>query len=375
MAFARPTLRELITRVEGDFKSVLELPTILRRSLIGAASKAMAGLSHMQLSYIADIEKQSMPDTATTNLLRWGAIWGVFPKSATFAEFNADVSGTAGTIIPINQTYRRTDGKEYVTQAEVTLDVSGNGVIALLALEAGAASNVEVADAIGILSPIAGLESNALVDSIVIEAEDAEVPEEATSEDLEPFRARLIARIQNPPSGGTAFDYIAWALAVPGITRAWVAPQSLGPGTVLVFVVSDDETPITPSGAKITEVQNYIETLRPVTANVTVVAPVLVPLAMTIEIKPNTLAVQTAIQTELQDLIDRDANVAGTYLGPGTTNDGKILLSRINEAISIAAGESDHNLVSINGDTTPNDITPASGQLVTLGVITWQTLA
>lgn len=374
MAFQRPTLKDLITRVQGDFKAALELPTILRRSLIGATANALAGLSHMFNGFLADIEKQSMPDTATTNLLRWGSIWGVYPKTATFAEFNAEVTGTPGTVIPDNRSYRRTDGVEYVTEGEVILDGDGEGIIHLVALVAGDNGNVEVLDQISILSPIAGLDSNATVSEILIDADDAEVPDNATTEQLEPFRQRLLARIQNPPSGGTASDYIAWALEVAGITRAWVSPQGLGPGTVVVFVVSDDEDPITPSPAKITEVSDYIETVRPVTANVTVTAPVLLPLDLVIKIKPNTTAVQTAIQTELQDLIDRDANVAGTYAGSGIVNDGKILLSRINEAISIAAGESDHELVTING-VTPADIEPDDGELVTLGDITWQPLA
>lgn len=374
MGFVRPTLKELITRVEGDFKAALALPTILRRSLIGAASKAIAGMSHMQLGYIADIEKQSMPDTATTNLERWGSIFGIEPKSATFAEFTMSVPGIAGAIIPANRTYRRSDGQEYVTQSEVTF-VGSSALVTVVAVTAGALANPQVGDKIGLLSPIANVDSNGTVETILTEAEDAEVPAEPTDSDLAPYRARVISRIQNPPAGGTAYDYEAWALEVAGITRAWVKPQGLGPGTVLVYVVSDDETPITPSAPKIAEVATYIETVRPVTATVTVVAPVLVPLNMLISIKPNTAAVRAAITTELQDLISRDAEVAGTYAGPGLLNDGKILVSRINEAISIAAGESDHLLNSINGDTTPEDIVPTTGQLVTLGTLTWQNLA
>lgn len=366
MAFTRPTLPELIARVEGDFKSGLQLVTILRRSFLGVIARALAGLAHLLFGFLKYVEAQAFPDTATEeNLDRWAGIWGVPRKEATYAEFIAAVTGTVGTIIPAGRTYRRSDGKEYLTIAELTLD-GVNDEIELVAVELGAASEVQVNDVISILSPIAGLDSNATVTSIITEPEDVESDES--------LRSRLLDRIRNPPSGGAANDYVQWALAVPGITRAWINPQGLGPGTVLVYVVSDDEDPITPAPAKITEVFDYIEERRPVTANVTVVAPVLLPLDMTIQIKPNTTAIQNAITAELEDLIFRESALAGSYQSPGVLNDGKILISRINEAISIAQGEEDHNITLVNGNA-PADVEPADGELVVLGNITWQPLA
>ena len=42
---------------------------------------------------------------------------------------------------------------------------------------------------------------------------------------------RVLARLRQPPHGGADFDYIRWALEVPGVTRAWVYPLELGAGT------------------------------------------------------------------------------------------------------------------------------------------------
>lgn len=364
MSFTRPTLSELVTRVEGDFRTGLGLAVLLRRSFEKVAARTLAGLAHSLFGFMVYVEKQAFPDTAEDEYLdRWAAIWGIARQEATFAEFTASVTGTADTVIPAGRTYRRSDGKEYVTQAEVTLP----GSIDLVAVESGSASEVEVGDVVSILSPIAGLDANATVTVVTTEPEDAE--------DDASMRDRLLDRIQNPPSGGAPNDYLQWALAVPGITRAWVGPQALGPGTVVVYVVSDDEDPITPSGAKIDEVADAIEEVRPVTANVSVTPPVLLPLDMTISIKPNTLAVKAAIEAELKDMLLRDAALAGSYKSPGVTHTGTILLSRLNEAISIAAGEEDHSIDEINGDATPGNITPDDGELITLGEITWQTLA
>lgn len=367
MAFNRPTLQQLIDRVEGDFKSGLGLVTLLRRSFLKVLSRVMAGLSHTLFGYLAFIELQVFPDTAEDEYLeRHCAIWGVPRKVATFAEFKMTATGTTGVVIPAGTIFRRSDGVEYSTLAEVTL-AGGTGTLEMVASIAGEAQEVEVGDVLSILSPIAGLTSEATVSEIVIEPEDAE--------DDESLRARLLDRIQNPPAGGAAHDYLQWAKAVAGITRAWVGPQALGPGTVVVYVVNDNDDPITPSGAKLTEVFDYIEERRPVTANVSVVAPVLLPLDMTIKLKPNTTAVQEAVRAELVDLMNREAALAGSFKAPGELHTGKILFSQINEAISIAVGEEDHEVVEINGDVTPGDITPADGELIVMGTITWQALA
>jgi uncharacterized phage protein gp47/JayE len=339
------------------------LTILLRRSFEKVAARSLAGLAHTLFGYLKFIEKQAFPNTAEEEYLdQQGGIWGVARKPATFAEFTATVTGTAGVTIPVNRVYRRADGREYSTQAAVTLP----GTITLVAVLAGKEAEVEVGDSLSILSPIAGLDSEAVVASIITEPEDAE--------DDASYQARIVDRIQNPPSGGTATDYRQWAVAVPGITRAWVMPGGLGPGTVVVYAVSDDETPITPSPAKLTEVFDSIAEVKPVTADVSVVAPVLFPIALTVALKPNTADVQAAVTAELQDMIRREAAVTGTYKSPGVTHDGKILVSKIREAISIALGEGDHSIVSVNGGAVAN-VSPPTGNLAVLGAITWQTLA
>ena len=92
-----------------------------------------------------------------------------------------------------------------------------------------------------------------------------------------------------------------------------------------------------------------------------------------ISIKPNTTEVQDNIDAELEDLVERDANLAGSYAGPSLTNDGSILLSKIRQAISIAVGLEDYEINLING-IAPANVVPSSGELITLGTRTWQTL-
>ena len=59
------------------------------------------------------------------------------------------------------------------------------------------------------------------------------------AENDDDLRARILQRIQNPPMGGAQADYVTWALAVPGVTRAWAAPEQ-GIGTITVRFLMDE---------------------------------------------------------------------------------------------------------------------------------------
>ena len=367
MAFNRPTLDQLIERVKTDIKGGLNITTILRRSFLGVISRALAGLSHLLFGFLEWISKQVFPDTAELEYLnRWAAIWGIIRKAATFAELEITITGVTGGVIPANTIYQRSDAVQYYLDAEITIPVSGTIVGKIIAEVAGDNGNIDAGETVSLLSPIANVDSDALIFSVVIDAED--------TEDDDSLRDRLLSRLRQPPLGGAANDYINWALEVPGVTRAWVLPLHLGPGTVGVSFVEDAEDPIIPSPAKVTEVDDYIRERKPVTADLSTFAPIDAPITLTIKIKQNTTEVQDNITKELEDLIKREASLAGSYKGPGETNTGTILLSKINQSISIAVGVEDHEITLING-IAPTNITPSTGELITLGAITWLPLA
>lgn len=367
MPFQRPTLDQLIERVKSDFRIGLGVVTIIRRSFLGVIAKALGGLSHLQLGYLDWISKQVIPDTAEDEaLIRWAAIFGLELRPATFAEFNITILGNPGGVVPTDEVYQKADGTQYRLAAEVTIPGGGSVTGKLIAVVAGRASNPEVGDKVSLLSPIANIISEATVSSIITIASDTET--------ISSLRARLINRMQLPPLGGSANDYITWAKEVGGVTRSWVLPLYTGPGTVAVSFVTDDEADPIPAPAKVLEVKAYIEERKPVTALLTVFAPVAAPMDMVIKIKPNTSEVQQNILNELKDLVKRDATLAGSYKSPGVVNDGSILLSKINQAISIAIGLDDHEIEEINGEA-PGNVLPEDGELVTLGDITWQPLA
>jgi uncharacterized phage protein gp47/JayE len=353
MSFTRPTLTELVTRVGNDFISRLSLVgPILRRSMVYVLSRVVAGAAHLLHGHLEFITLQIFPDTAEAEYMaRHGALFGITRTAATYASGNVVFTGTNAVVIPAGTLVRRADdGAEYETDADGTI-TGGTVTIAVTASEAGEEANADEAATLNLVTPIAGVTSAATVASGGLDGGN----DEESDEDL---RARVLERMADQPHGGKETDYVAWAKEVAGVTRAWVFPMELGEGTVTVRFVRDDDgdgAAIIPSAGEVTTVQEYIDELRPVTAAVTVVAPTAVALDLEIALTPDTVAVRDAVEAELADLLRREAEPGGT-----------ILLSHIREAISIAEGETDHELID-----PVADVTHTTGQIAILGTITW----
>lgn len=367
MAFTRPTLAQIRDRIESDFESGLGLSTILRRSFLKVIAAAFAGASHTLHGHIQDFAAlQLFPDTADDEyLVRWANIFGLERLAATFAEINITITGTPTTVVPIGTLFQRSDGEEYALKAEVIIGGGGSIAGVIVAENAGDAPNIDDGSTVSLTAAIAGVDAQATVDSTAIEGEDEET--------IDALRTRLLQRIQQPPAGGKVSDYVAFALSVVGVTRVWVLPGNRGQGTVDVTFVEDDEDPIIPDAAKVAEVQLAINEQKPVTADSIVFAPNDTSIDMTIQLKPNTTEVRDAVTAELEDLFFREAEVRNAIdpeqVGEGVQFDGKIPLSKINEAISIATGEEDHVLV-----TPTSDPQASEGGLLSVGTLTFQTL-
>ncbi|TKA91801.1 baseplate J/gp47 family protein [Guyparkeria sp. SB14A] len=357
MPFARPSLPTLIERNRADVESRLPgTEPRLRRSVLGALGRSVAGEMHGLYGYLDWLSRQIVPSTAEAEILeRHASWWGIDRNPAAAATGNVEFSGSDGAIIPAGTTLQRSDGIEYATDAEAT--ISGGTATAAVTASAGGQDTSAVAGvSLQLTSPISGVQSSATVASGGLTGG----ADEESDDDL---RDRLRKRVQQPPQGGAVSDYEQWALEVEGVTRVWVMPRWNGIGTVGVYFTRDDDAAIIPDAAEVQAVQDYLDDLRPVTADVTAYAPTEAAQDMTIQLAPNDSATQAAVEAELADLFRREANVED---GNGA---GTILISHIREAISTATGETDHVLVSPTSDITLNP-----GELATLGAITWQAI-
>lgn len=349
MPWNRPTLKQLQQRIATDFSGrLLGGGTLLSRSVLRVISLVWAGACHLMHGFLAWMFRQVFPDSAEDEyLLRWSAIWGVTRKPGSAASGSASASGADGVSFPAGTRYRDARGLFYrVTEDAVIAD--GVATLALEAAEDGEAGNLEPGAELQLVSPIAGADMAAMSLGLSGGADE---------EDDASVRARLLAKIRNPPHGGNADDYIQWALEVPGVTRAWCFPLWLGIGTVgVTFVCDDAEDGMLPSDEMVGRVQAYLDERRPVTASLVVFAPEALPVDIEARITPYSDELARAITLELSDLFVREGE-------PGTA----IPLTHIAEAISTTPGEFDHILI-----TPTANVTPAANQIPVPGTVSIQ---
>ena len=350
MSFARPPLRELVQRGQADLNGRLTgADSRLRRSVLGVLVTVFMGAVHGLYGYLDYLARQILPDTAEGERpVRWAAIFGVTRKPATLAAGSVVVTGADGAVIEAGAVFQRADGVTYAVQDEVVI-AAGQAVVAVAAQAPGVDGVSAAGVQLTLVSPIAGVNSQAVVDADGLTAG-------ADEEDEDQLRDRLLERIAEPPSGGAAHDYRRWTREVAEVTRAWVFPRWMGAGTVGVAFMMDERDDPIPTPDDVLAVQQYLDDLAPVTAEVIVYAPEPEPLDLVISgLSPDTPAVRAAIAAEVGDLLFRVA-------APG----GGVPISQLREAISTAAEEQDHSLTS--PVVSP---TAAPGRLLVLGEITY----
>jgi uncharacterized phage protein gp47/JayE len=313
---------------------------------------ATAALTHLTLRYIDWVTLQLMPDTAEQEWLdRHGDIWlvnadnSIGRKPGTLAVGTVTVFGIDGTTIPIAT--RLVGGDDWSFETTAQTDVTSSGtVVPVRSLTYGVGGNRAAGDVLVFDTAISGVTGEAPV---------VEIDGGIDAETDDQLRERVLRRIRQPPMGGAAYDYEAWALSVPGVTRAWAASE-MGIGTVTVRFMMDDLRASTggfPNAADIVTVTNYLNTVRPVTVkDMFVLSPIPQPIDFTIlELEANTLDVRTAIK----DSIDAGLRLTAA---PGQT----IFLSWKYSAVNNAVGVQSFVL----GETT-DSVMLSPGHMAVLG--------
>lgn len=361
MPFTRPSLNEIVDRVQSDLLARIDgANSLLRRSVIKVFGYVFAGVCHLLYGYLDYIKNQIFASYADTEYLDIiGAEYGVTRNAASKASGSGSTTGTNGTVIPISTELISDDGVVYETDAEQTV-AAGTATLDFTAKDAGADGNDDASITLTFVSPISGLSSTLTVDADGIAGG-------ADEEEDDDYRQRILWRKQHPPKGGCEADFIAWMKEISGVTRVWVFSEYAGSGTVGIAFTRDNDTDIIPSAAQRTSAEEYLVEHTDPTTGETVGVPVtcepglqMIALAeqsvnFTIAIYPNTTAVQNEIEAELENLFYNEG-------GPGQT----IYLSQISEAISKASGEERHAVtVPATDQTFDQDKVP------TVGTITW----
>lgn len=347
MGFKRPPLPELIGRADNDLVSRLpgsqaSLATRLTRIL----ATGQAGLAHGLYGYLQWLERQLFPETCDDELLHLHSV-GVPRRQASTNSGLVTFTGIDGA--PIDGGTRvHLAGVEYSTTADAVID-AGVATVEVEAVAAGGAGVLAAGAVLTLVSPIAGVNANAIVGA-------AGITGGADIETFDSWRDRILSRRARIPRGGAEGDWAEWAQRVPGVTRAWESPMEMGPGTITLRVMADsaEDGPL-PSLQLLQDVFDYIKPLRNVTAHVYVVAPTPKYFAPQIRVTPDNSSTRAAVEKALQDLILRDGKPGGT-----------LLISQIRNAIGTAAGVTDYELVAPIAN-----VAHALGELPVWGGVEW----
>ncbi|WP_248794559.1 baseplate J/gp47 family protein [Pseudomonas sp. MWU13-2105] len=344
MPFETPSLPVLINRTQGDLAG-----DSLRQSDAQVLARTLSGAAFGLYGYLDWIAEQILPDTADeTTLERIAALRLHQPrKAAQSASGSVSYTAAAGAVLDAGTLLQTSDGRSYTVTVGGTTN-GGTNTAQIQALDAGSLGNADAGLTLFPVQPVQGIGNTFTV-------LDPGLSGGVAAESVESLRARVIRSYRIIPNGGSAADYETWALECPGITRAWCRGSYLGPGTVGLFVMRDDDPVPLPDDGQLALVQAYIDPLRPVTAELHVLAPVLVPVTYTLRLIPDTSAIRAAVVAQLQDLHDREGGLGET-----------LLLTHIAESISSAGGEQDHLLVSPSAD-----VPAATNQLLTFGGCVW----
>ena len=153
-------------------------------------------------------------------------------------------------------------------------------------------------------------------------------------ESAEAWRARLAAARRDPPSGGDAPDFIRWAMAVPGVARAWVVPCWQGLGTVGVIFAPAGDYDEAHALALRAAVQSSLDAQPPIGVERSAIVAQAVELHLELALEPNTGEAQQAVISAIRDHL-REAQ-------PGAP----VVLSKLDAAISAVDGLIDHQIIS-----------------------------
>ncbi|WP_346704767.1 baseplate J/gp47 family protein [uncultured Agathobaculum sp.] len=276
--------------------------------------------------------------------------YGITRKPGTAASVLLTFTGSAGTTIPAGTLCVTQDGLGFATDEALTLDEDGSGTVTATADAVGTAYNVPAGAIVSMQQAVSGV--TALTNEAAAGGTDPET-------DAALF-ARLDAYKKTPPTSGNDRHYHQWALAVNGVGAASVIRCWDGPGTVKVIIADMALRPVEEELRA--EVAAYIETQRPVTAEVTVESAAGVPVEVSVTV--TTDGTVSKLNTE-RELTERLAE----YLGEIAFTEGaEVVYNRVLAIVMGLPGVTDCADLLVGGGT--DNVPLDADEIPTLGTVT-----
>lgn len=328
--------------------SVVKLDATAPATLESALAILSALSSYETYLFLRDQLLELMVTTATEGglLSQHGKMWGVPRIGATAAVGNFIVSASGGgaVSIPVGSLITVDGSVQFVAVAAVGIPSGASATLSVKATELGVIGNLPANTSATFVSPIAGVSS--------VVSDQNGIAGGAPIEDVETWRARIIAAIRAPIGGGTKADYVRWVTEA-GAAYNNVVPGWLGSGTVGIVIAMSG--PQSPTDAQIQSIQQYVDSVRPLRGNAYVVPAKVVTRDLVVKLSPDTVSARQKITDQLT-----------TYY-PSKGIGGALYREEIERIITTINGSSNDLIMPNTDEVLPNN------EIAVLGSIDWQT--
>lgn len=287
---------------------------------------------------------------------------GMSRRAATAATGEITITGDEGTAIPAGSVFSTASlssedpSVSYQTTEEATIPASGSVTVEIECTQTGTVGNAAANTVILLGSTISG---------ITAVTNEAAISGGTDEEDDESLIARIVEYDQSQGDSfvGNVADYKRWALSVAGVGSATVVPANDSTGLVTIVITDSNGDPATESLC--TSVYNYImqpddpdTRLAPVNANLSVVAPTIVHIAIVANVELIEDADIDTVKSAFLASLD-------TYLEEAMA-DREIKITRIEAILSSTDGVNDFSALQI-GKMIGSPITYGSTNLTITG--------
>lgn len=219
-----PTLSQIYTSVRANIDAEFGINISLTKKVaLRAYAAVQAGGLYLNYKVLGFVQKNIWPDTADTEakggtLGRFGRVrLGRNPNPAVAGKYTVQVTGTIGSVIPAQATFKSDDdslnpGYIFILDSVYTT-VSNPDTILLRALTPGTESKLDIGNTLTATSPIANVNKIATVTVETIQPLAAE-----TTED---YRSKIIASFRIEAQGGSPGDYRIWSADAQGVQKVY----------------------------------------------------------------------------------------------------------------------------------------------------------
>lgn len=324
---------------------------------------SIAFIISLSQKFMVALFKERFPHLASEEgLLRYHApVYKVNRAVAAYATGSVTFTGINDSVIPQDSFVVTDEGLRFKTLAQGTI-AAGQAIVNVQAENVGLAYNKAINTSLVLETDIGGVDETATISTATTGGVDIE--------GVESWRARILDAAARKSGTGSNSDVKRWISEAVGAVRAQSFGRYPENGKITITHVTLNPEQIAPSLSDLNTARDYVAAR----VNDGVIVEILQPAGraydLTVRIDPNTAEVQAAITNSLKEWFMLNSKVS-----VNTGDDDDIFtfpLSQIREAISIAAGESRHELTSFGYNGTPEAtelVTVPHGNLASLGSI------